>query len=370
MEGRTGWLGPRSWVGEWWLLPLLVITVIGTVLRSPDEPFVSPASWAGILGTAAVLALLLRWWHPEATVVLNAVTVAIYFGVGLPDGPIYLSVLLSAYALTRRRSIRQAWPYVVGALVVVGVALTLRASINGRGFRVAFFGETTWFVAIVLAAAAIGVAARSRGLARREQANRAASEEQLRMAQELHDGVGHGLAVIAMQAGVALHLLEKDRAKARESLLAIRETSRESLDSLRAELTRLAGDQIPRRPRNGIDALPALVDRVRAGGLDVSLVRRHGELPDAIGEVSYRVVQEALTNVLRHAGAAVAQVSVVERPGDVLVSVVDDGQGGVVHEGVGLGGMRARVHNIGGTLAVGPGPEGFTVQARIPTGMR
>jgi signal transduction histidine kinase len=188
------------------------------------------------------------------------------------------------------------------------------------------------------------------------------------MAQDLHDGVGHGLAVIAMQAGVALHVLDRDPAKARDSLLAIRETSRESLDALRAELTRLStepgGGQ--RTVRNGLADLPALVNRVRAGGLDVDLRSDTGEVPEEVGAVAYLVVQEALTNVLRHSGAASARVVVAHASGSVVVTVVDDGQGGDVTEGLGIGSMRSRVERLGGALSVGPGAQGFEVRAEIP----
>ena len=189
------------------------------------------------------------------------------------------------------------------------------------------------------------------------------------MAQDLHDGVGHGLAVIAMQAGVALHVLERDPAKARESLLAIRDTSRESLDALRAELSRLSAQPggSPRTVRNGLDDLAALVARVRAGGLDVDLDSTHGLVGEEAGAVAYLVVQEALTNVLRHSGATAARVEVSEGPGVVVVTVVDDGQGGDVTEGLGIGSMRSRVERLGGTLRVGPSGGGFEVRAVIPS---
>jgi signal transduction histidine kinase len=172
-----------------------------------------------------------------------------------------------------------------------------------------------------------------------------------------------------MQAGVALHVLDRDPAKARESLLAIRESSRESLEALRAELSRLSrdpADAAPRTARNGLDDLPGLVARVRAGGLQVELGSHHDAVDDEVSHAAYLVVQEALTNVLRHSGAASASVDVSTESGGLLVSIVDDGQGGDVQEGLGLQGMRTRVERLGGTLRVGPVPGGFQVRASFP----
>jgi signal transduction histidine kinase len=197
------------------------------------------------------------------------------------------------------------------------------------------------------------------------------------MAQDLHDGVGHGLAVIAMQAGVALHVLDRDPGAARRSLEAIRDTSRESLDALRAELVRLSpteGVPAPRRPRNGLADLEVLADRVRAGGvqvaLDVDPAAVAGGVAPAADSVGYLVVQEALTNVLRHSGATSARV-LVRRAGELLeVTVRDDGRGrGAAAPGPGLGipGMRSRVVALGGTLEAGPvAGGGFEVRAALP----
>jgi signal transduction histidine kinase len=248
-------------------------------------------------------------------------------------------------------------------------------------------GWVTWFATVYCASAAVGTAVRTRSETHVEQVRRVATEEQLRMAQDLHDGVGHGLAVIAMQAGVALHVLESDPVGARRSLEAIRDTSRESLDLLRDELVRLSpltGDAAPRSPRHRLAHLEALADRVRAGGLPVGLVvdadaEVGGGLPEVVEDAAYAVVQESLTNVLRHASASSAQVVVRRSEGDLEITVTDDGVGAVSGRprpgngitGMGITGMRARVESLDGTLEAGPvaraGPgRGFRVHARIP----
>jgi signal transduction histidine kinase len=352
----------RAWLRlHWWVFLLLAVTLAGTFGRFHHD--VKPG--AGILAGLAVLVLLLRVRSPELTWVGNVVAVTLYFALGYDNGPVYLSVFFAAYALTSRLPIRRWWPYTVG-VIPIALATTSQRSSGSLAGNVAWF---TWFVAVAFGAAAVGAAMRTRSETQREQARRTATEEQLRMAQDLHDGVGHGLAVIAMQAGVALHVLDRDPAKARDSLLAIRETSRESLDALRAELTRLSAEPGtgPRTARNGLADLPALVNRVRAGGLDVDLRSDTAEVPEEVGAAAYLVVQEALTNVLRHSGAVSARVVVAQDSGSVVVTVVDDGQGGDVTEGLGIGSMRSRVERLGGTLSVGAGVSGFEVRASIPS---
>jgi signal transduction histidine kinase len=355
--------GIREWLrAHWWVLALLVVTVAGTLGRWHGG---APRPWAGVLAGLAVLALLLRRRDPGLAWLGNAAAVSVYFGLGYDDGPIYLSIFAAAYAVTSRWPPRRWWPYTAA---VVPVVLTMASRWSDASVA-SVAGRVTWFLAVLAAAAAVGAAMRTRTETRREQARRTATEERLRMAQDLHDGVGHGLAVIAMQAGVALHVMDRDPATARESLLAIRETSRESLDALRAELARLATDPgmaAPRAVGNGLDDLPGLVARVRAGGLQVDLRDRHGDVPDAVGESAYLVVQEALTNVLRHSDAVSAGVDVSAVDGTLLVSVVDDGKGGDVQEGLGLQGMRTRVERLGGTLRVGPTARGFEVRATLP----
>jgi signal transduction histidine kinase len=352
---------PRDWLrAHWWVLVLLLVTLAGTFGRWHDHD--RPGAGAGILAGLAVLVLLGRRRRPELTWLGNAAAVTCYFAAGYPDGPVYLSIFASAYALTSRWSPRRWWPYSAAVLPIL-LARAIRWSDSSVA---SVAGRLTWFVAVLIAAGAIGAAARTRTDTRREQARRTATEERLRMAQDLHDGVGHGLAVIAMQAGVALHVLEREPAKARESLLAIRETSRESLDALRDELSRLASDSGPRAPRNALADLPALVARVRAGGLDVGLQLRDEEVPDEVGSAAYLVVQEALTNVLRHSEATSARVEVSRLADALVVRVADDGQGGEVHEGMGIRGMRARVQRLGGTLTLGTTEHGFELRASIP----
>jgi signal transduction histidine kinase len=213
--------------------------------------------------------------------------------------------------------------------------------------------------------AAAGVLMKLRRRSAVDVRERAVISERLHLAQEVHDVVGHGLSVIAMQAGVALYVLDKDPAKARASLEAIRNTAKEALDGLRSELDTLRGSA-PLRPTTSLADLPALVSRMGEAGLEVALEVGAVAVPDTYELAAYRIVQESLTNVLRHASPGVtAAVKVYEVRGELVVEVSDTGTPGPFEEGHGIAGMRSRAEALGGTLEVGT-THGFAVLARIP----
>ncbi|NUO96811.1 MAG: sensor histidine kinase, partial [Nonomuraea sp.] len=187
----------------------------------------------------------------------------------------------------------------------------------------------------------------------------AVAAERARIAGEVHDAAGHGLAAIAMQAGIALVTLDDDPEQARASLRAIRETSTTALAHLRAALDGIdppAGD------------LPSLIDGVRAAGLPVDVEPADPAVPAHLRGTVYRVVRESLTNVLRHAGPTRASVRVAHDPCEFVLEVADRGAGwSGAAEGRGLTGLRARVAEAGGHLAAGPREGGgFQVIARFP----
>jgi signal transduction histidine kinase len=260
---------------------------------------------------------------------------------------------------------------VVGGTLAVCAALVLRAVADYDNERSLW--QLFGVVAVTAAGAALGTLTRSRTQAATERVLAAATQEQLKIAQDLHDGVGHGLAVIAMQAGVGLHVLDQDPAAARAALEAIRDSARESLEALRAELATISGEPAPLRPRHGVADLDELVDRVRTAGLEVELEGSPGELAEPVDAVVYGVVQEGLTNALRHAGATSVSVRLDRSPERVAVTVEDDGRGtsngAGPDEGTGLGlrGMRERVLALGGDFSAGPRPAGgFAVSAVLP----
>jgi signal transduction histidine kinase len=215
--------------------------------------------------------------------------------------------------------------------------------------------------------------------AREELARRAVTEERLRLARELHDVVAHAMSVIAVQSGVGAHVADTQPREAAKALAAIEATSRAALTELRRLLGVLREDSQPQgelTPVPGLADLDGLLAEVAKAGLAVRL-RVEGTpspLPAGVDLSAYRIVQEALTNVVKHAGPARARVVVGYHDHDVTLEVTDDGSGvgartedGQVRVGHGLFGMRERVAAFGGDLEVGPQPDGgFRVAARLP----
>jgi signal transduction histidine kinase len=204
---------------------------------------------------------------------------------------------------------------------------------------------------------------------RDEVARRRAVEERLRIARELHDSLTHSISVIKVQAGVAAHLARKNGEEPPAALLAIQEASRDAVRELRSTLDVLRREDDVAEV--GLDLVPALVERTRSSGLSTTF-EVHGDrrpLPPAVDQAAYRVVQEALTNVTRHAGPATASVQVRYDSGGVTIRVEDDGDGARQPPvpGYGLIGMRERVTALGGRLRAEPRPSGgFAVLAELP----
>jgi signal transduction histidine kinase len=206
--------------------------------------------------------------------------------------------------------------------------------------------------------------------ARRETA---AEEERLRIARELHDVLAHSLSQISVQAGVGLHLFDTRPEKARESLAAIKTTSSQALEEVRGVLGFLRSEGYPasRAPEPDLDRVPLLVETYRRAGLDVTYENHLAAVPaPAIQLAVYRIVQESLTNIGRHAQATSVRIQLTEDAGDYVVSVADDGRGlpdGPSQTGKGMLGMRERAELLGGTFTTTSGESGgLVVTARIP----
>lgn len=375
----------RSWLSDIpWLVPLGLVVLLGSWFTNTEHGGSTGGGGpvlAVLCAAAAVGSLFVALRSPVAGLVGNVVAVIAFVAIPLEDGPIYLTLGAAAFLIAARRAPAQWIPPVAGGATLVGIALLLRVLTDTA------LGRSLWQVVavfgVICAGAAFGTLARAGRQAVHERAERAATEEKLKMAQDLHDGVGHGLAVIAMQAGVGLHVLDSDPAAVRGALEAIRDTSRESLDALRAELTQLAGEPAARQPRPGLGGLEVLVERVRAAGPDVSVTGSACDLPEAVDTAAYAIVQEALTNVLRHSSATKVGVVIGREAGAVTVVVADNGPAvgdqashqksheASHHEGhqqgMGLRGMRARVTALGGSLVAEPSAAGgFEVRAVLP----
>ena len=322
-----------------------------------------------LVGPAA-LAVRDRW--PVAAAATSIGAACVFIGRGHPYGPIFLSVVVGLFAAVQSGRRVMTWA-VAGAGYVgflVAGAVDPRAEDDLGWVHWALVGG--WLV-VVLALSEVARARREqaaeRARAAEEEERRRVGEQRLGLAQELHDVLAHNISLINVQASTALHLLDNEPERARPALAAIKDASRDSLHQLRAALDTLRrGDDAPRAPAPRLADLDELLDGVRASGLNVHLDRPlpAPPLPAAVELAAYRIVQEALTNVTRHAGARTVTVRLGYDEG-VTVEVLDDGAGGRGPAGNGITGMRERATALGGTLDAGPSPGGgFRVVARLP----
>ena len=210
---------------------------------------------------------------------------------------------------------------------------------------------------------------------REEEARRAVAEERLRIARELHDVIAHSMSVIAVQSAVGNHVIDTQPTEARQALAAIEATSRSALTEMRRLLGVLRQEGEPRgslTPAPGLADLASLVGQVQDAGLRVwiNVDGQRGPIPPGIDLSAYRIIQEALTNVIKHAAASSANVTISYRPDSVTVEITDQGSSGPpgrTDSGHGIIGMRERVAVFGGEFAAGPGPDGgFRVRACFP----
>ncbi|WP_371635917.1 histidine kinase [Streptomyces zaomyceticus] len=233
--------------------------------------------------------------------------------------------------------------------------------------------QIAWLIAAGAAGEALRQAERRADEAERtreETARRRADEERLHIARELHDSLTHQISVIKVQSEVAVHVARKRGEQVPEALLAIREAGREAARELRATLEALRDDDTT--PPPGLGHVPELVERAGRSGLAATLTiegRRH-DVPAAVGRTVYRIVQESLTNIARHADATKASVRIAYGPDVVALQVDDDGRATpdtAPVPGIGLLGMRERVTALGGRFRAAPrGEGGFTVRAELP----
>lgn len=360
---------------------LLAVAVGGLLcpyaaLESPLHGGVREPLWVSVLVGLALglpLAVRRRWPMTVAAVISSVTTVALVTGVipnfaaAAPALAIGLSFYTVAVSTATRRSILCA----AGCLALVSVALVLTA-----GDLWSRAGGVVYAVVMIAPAWVIGWLVRERrALAARQSdhlVRQATAEERLRVARELHDVVAHTLSLIVVKAAVANHVAEADPREAGAALRVIEETGRNALADVRRVLGVLREDT-SYAPAPGLDELPALARQAAIGGVDVRLdVRREAPgsvVPESVGLAVYRIVQEAVTNVVKHAAPAACQATVTVTPGEVRVEVTDDGRRPVLTggEGHGLIGMRERVALHGGEFSAGPRSDGgFAVTASLP----
>ena len=307
-----------------WASALLVglFQVVGTFGASndaPDRKAIDAVALVLVLLGPAALAVRDRW--PLVTVAVASAATTVYIGMGYAYGPIFASVAVALFAAVQAGQRRSTW-----LLAAAGYGAYLWATVvdsrPGPSPAVVHMALVAGWLAVVLAVSELVRIRRERAaeLARaaEDEERRRVGEQRLRMAQELHDVLAHNISLINVQAGVALHLIDEQPEQARTALANIKEASRDALRELRTALDVLRRGDAPRAPAPRLADLDTLVAGVRAGGLDVR-VERHGTpmpLPSAVELAAYRIVQEALTNVTRHARAQAVTVRLGYGDGD------------------------------------------------------
>ncbi|WP_067823749.1 sensor histidine kinase [Actinomadura kijaniata] len=398
-RGRTGAVTAAVDVTLAVVLAIVVLATSANAQRLTDRDL-----WPGgvVLILLGTLIMAVRRRHPVITLVVLTLVVPLYYPLGYPDGP--LGVVFFAALFNAAVHCRPAVP--LGAVIVINAAIPLVAFLKRDGNGALVDGPAVAFLtATLLLLSALGMyvrnrrarvlAAEARAAAaerdREEQAQRRATEERLRIARELHDVLAHQISLINVQAGAALHRRD-DPERAYEALATIKAASKQTLRELRGVLGVLRqldqNDTEPVTPAPTLDRLQDLADQTTAAGLHVDL-HTHDDtgtstgtgtdsgtgsgasVPAPVALAGYRIVQEALTNALRHSGARTATVTVHHTGDAVTLRIDDDGTGptdpAALDRGNGLRGMAERAATVGGRLTAGPRPGGgFRVHARLP----
>jgi signal transduction histidine kinase len=360
---------------------LAVAAVVGvvqlglTTLAARNQPGRQPLDLlAYLLLAAGPVALVFRWRSPAGVLVAVMASNVLYFALGYPYGPAWLALIVAFWTAVTAGARPAAW---ITAAVGLAAYFAL-ADLLGRVEQVAPVGVAAHIGWLLLALLVPEVArvrqerVREAERTQAEESRRRAGEERMRIARELHDVLAHNISLINVQAGVALHLMDEQPGQSRSALAAIKQASNDALGELRSvlDVLRQGDEQEPRSPASGLAHLGSLVAGAGAAGLEVR-TRIDGTprpLPAGVDLAAFRIVQEALTNVTRHAGPASATVRVGYGEEALTVQVDDDGRGpAAAGGGNGIRGMRERVAALGGELTTGPRPGGgFRVQARLP----
>ncbi|GAA3834526.1 histidine kinase [Sphaerisporangium flaviroseum] len=365
---------------------IAVLTFAATMAGRPGghpERAVPLTSATIALGAVMCAALVFRRAWPRTVAAVAVAGLIVSLVAGGPRTPLDLATAVALATLATHNPRRVAWTAgAISAILLAGTRIAV-SDVSWMGQEVA--GQIAWIGMAIAAGdslrsrrayiSAVEERARRAEQTREEEAERRVMEERLRIARELHDVLAHHIALINVQAQVASHVMDDEPRQAREALGHIRQAGRSALEELRTTvgLLRRPGtvEELPTEPAPGLDRLPELITSFTAAGLtvDCRLEGTPRPLPSPVELTAFRVVQEALTNVSKHAGKATTQVRITYGRRDLTVDVTDDGRGGgnATSTGHGLVGMRERALSVGGTFSVGPFTErGFRVHAVLP----
>ncbi|MFE6759960.1 sensor histidine kinase [Streptomyces sp. NPDC057684] len=367
-----GRFGVRAGVRDWALALGAAALLVGTEL-SEGRPGTDPDVLGYALLAAGGLALAARRRAPLTVLAVTGLSAVGYQAAGFDV--LCVPYLVAVYGAVRAGHRGLTVAASVSLLVVLPLtALVLRDGPAREAFAQARnVLEIAWLIAAFAAGEALRQAERRADEAERtreETARRRADEERLHIARELHDSLTHQISIIKVQSEVAVHVARRRGERIPEALLAIQKAGREATRELRATLEALRDDDTT--PPRGLDHVPELVEQASRAGLEVTLTiqGQRADVPAAVGRTAYRIVQESLTNIARHASAATASIRIDHRADSLAIQIDDDGKGTpdtLPTPGLGLLGMHERVTALGGQLRAQPRSEhGFTVQAELP----
>lgn len=383
-----------------------VMQVQGTLTRDPST--VTPAraltdygnlGYTLLIVSGLVVAGRRRW--PVPVFLVTALASLVYYGLDFRDGPGWLGLFVALYTLTAYGDGRRSLVTAGAGITTLTIGwLVASADIEPR----AAIGWVFFRIGASVMSAALGESARTRRViaadaqeradraerSREEEARARVDAERLRIAREVHDTVAHAIAVINVQSGVTAHVLDKRPEQAREALVAIEQTSSQALREMRAILGVLRDANDGRGPHPGLDQLDNLTAQARDGGLDIELEATAAPVPlsSAVGSAAYRIVQESITNVIRHVGPTRVTVALDYGTEALNIRVTDEGRRQETSDdragphlparhprgarspaepGRGILGMRERCQLLGGELTAEAVPAGgFQVTARLP----
>ena len=364
------WIQRHRRLSDLALVAVALATTVGAAVHHNRAALGVPVA------LAMSLPLLARRQHPLATLAVTTLATAFVVALWHDYNPWPTGVAL--FTVADRCDRRVSLTAGAGALAVLAVPLWSDAGwTNPVGFLGRLLGiGVAWFVGDSIGTRRKYVheleeKAERLERERRTEAARAAAEEQARIARELHDVIAHNLSVIIVQAAAADDVFDNRPDRARDAVRRIEATGRDALAELRQLLGALRSDGVEYAPQPGLDRLDELVRSIRESGLEVGVTieGKPRELARPLDLSAYRIVQEALTNTLKHAHASRAEVALRYGDSELAVEVHDDGVGVANGDGHGSGliGMRERVAVFGGALSAGPAPGGgFAVVARLP----
>jgi signal transduction histidine kinase len=376
---RLKW--PDSWRDSDWrsdlalVLIVMFIEAIGSYFVGQHQPkFRVLDALAFALLAIGAASLLFRRQYPVGVLLFANGTTLLYIILDYPKGPNFLAMIIAFFTVIMQGHRFITWAVLAGQFILfpwLPYWLGTEESPSPSGI----FGLAGWLLVLATIAEIAHIRQQRRIRAREEELRHRASEERLRIARELHDVLGHNISLISVQAGVALHLMEQQPEQARIALSVIRDASKEALRELRSvlDVLRQVNEEAPRSPSPSLANLSELVARASEAGLQVQteLSGNLKELPASVDLAAFRIVQEALTNVMRHSGQTSSSIHVTCNAEELTLCIDNKVSADLSREGIRLGqgilGMKERATALGGLVEAGLRADGdFRVFARLP----